>query len=101
MAGMEAPPAVGFALLTLGGALAALNFYLSFVRHPLHFLLGGTRDGIRNVSGFPVFGSLMLWIAAPLLWNYPTAAFAALTASLFDTAGLHWFLATCCFYRSK
>jgi hypothetical protein len=94
---------IGFALLALGGLIAGLNCYLSFVRYPLHVLQRGTRDGFSNVSGILLFGSLMLWIAAAVLWNHPIAAWAALTLSLFGTAGLHWLLGVVIFetYRQR
>ncbi len=79
--------AKGFALL--GGALSAHNFYLSLLRYPLYRLCGGKRESYRFVSGIPLFGSLLLWIAAPFLRSEPVWMWSALVVSFFDTLGLH------------
>jgi len=82
---------VAYILLGAGAFLTAVNFYLSFLRFPLHLACGRSRETYRWVSGFPVFGSLMFWISIPLLPSAMLAWCAALV-SVFDTGGLHWFV---------
>lgn len=83
--------AIGGCLAAMGGLLTVLNFLL-FLNYPMHRLRGGKPEAYRHVSGIPVFGSLLLWIAAPLLSSKPVLMWTALVLSLFDMAGLHIFL---------
>jgi hypothetical protein len=76
-------------LALLGGVISVLNFYLSWLRYPLYRLRGGKRESYRFVSGIPLFGSLLLWIAAPYLHSEPVWMWSALVVSLFDMCGLH------------
>jgi len=82
----------GIVLFVAGALITCLNFYLSFLRYPVHLLSGGYRDNYRWVSGLPLFGSLLLWISMPLLRDAPSMIWWALVVSMFDTAGLHWFV---------
>ena len=86
---------VMWSLAALGLLVTGLNFYLSFVRTPLHrFRHNGVTP--RFVSGLPIIGSLLLWIAAALCYKGGAsfAAGALAIMSLFDTGGLHWFATT-------
>jgi hypothetical protein len=83
----------GIALFALGTFISGLNFFLSFLRYPLHRYRGGTRENYHWISGFPAIGSLLLWISAYLLAGIPALMWIALAISLFDTGGLHWFAA--------
>jgi hypothetical protein len=58
-----APIVTGWSFFALAAGVALLNFYLSFLRVPLHRWLG--RE-CRRVSGYPLFGNLLLAGAAPL-----------------------------------
>ena len=83
--------AYGFALL--GTFISLLNFHLSFTRPLAHRYLRSTP--YKHVSGFPLFGSLLLWLSSPLFWSsgHPQLAVAAVAVSALDTGGLHWFFA--------
>jgi hypothetical protein len=83
---------IGFALFGLGAFLTIANFYFSLLRYPVHVWRGGTRENYRWESGIPVFGSLFLWVSAFCLTTQPIFMWLAIGLSLFDTAGLHWFL---------
>ena|SRR5688572_6792431 len=83
---------VGICLFVVGGLVTSLNFFLSVLRFPLHALRGGTVENYRHISGLPLIGSLLLWGSAVLLRENPIAVWSALALSLFDTAGLHWFI---------
>ena len=82
-----------FILAGIGAAVTVINFYLSFIRYPLHGLWYRDRS-FQWKSGFPLLGSLLLWIAALFFWlsgSAPKAAIA-LVFSIFDTRGIHWFV---------
>jgi hypothetical protein len=88
---MNALIIAAFVLGGLGASMTAINFYLSCVRYPLHRFF--RRDEpYKWVSGFPVFGSLFLWIAAVPLWWFGQRhwAIGTLVVSLLDTGGLIW-----------
>lgn len=77
--------------LIFGGAIAVLNFHLSFIRHHILRLCGWEP---RFVSGVPLIGSLLLVPAA--VWfgveGHPWLLLASLLAFLVDTGGAAWFL---------
>ena len=83
--------ATPYILFAVGAFVSLLNFYLSFLRFPVHAAFGGTRASYRHVSGFPIVGSGLLWLCLPFL---PSNAlrWVAAVMSAFDTGGLHWFL---------
>ena len=84
---------MSFALLTIGGVICALNFYLSFVRVPL--LRWIRRSGeIKFVSGFPLVGSLLVALAWAIGLASTAAEIVACFMILIDTGGPHWFLAS-------
>lgn len=45
-------------------SLAVLNFYLSFLRGPIHRWRGRSLDGYRNVTGIPVIGTALAAVGA-------------------------------------
>lgn len=90
---------VAIVLCGIGCLVTALDFYLSFLRYPLHRLSGGTRENYRWVSGLPLFGSMFLWLGAAFLTEQPPLLWSALIVSLLDTGGLHWFIATMVWYH--
>jgi hypothetical protein len=81
--------ALGYMLLAVGGAICAINFYLSFFRYLVHVLRheGGQ---YRWTSGFPLVGSglvvLSLVVAQLPGWAFLTGAALA----TLDTGGIHW-----------
>ncbi len=83
--------AVYFTLLAFGGALCCLNFYLSFLRSPLHRLRGRSRENYQWVSGIPVFGSLFTAVALFGLNEITWARWLAIVLILIDSGGLHYF----------
>ena len=83
-------------MLVAGSMIATVNFWLSFIR-PLSRRIS---DGpVKSVSGIPLFGSLLLWAAAWMFYPSSDLAWWALSISLIDTGGPHWFLGTL-FYHS-
>lgn len=85
---------IGVVLFSLGAFISSLNFYLSWLRYPVHRLRGGTRDEYKWVSGFPLVGSILLWFSIPCLLEHQPWPWIALVSSLFDTGGIHWFAGT-------
>ena len=87
------------ALLVVGGLLCCLNFYLSFLRYPVHRFMGKKKDEYRWISGIPVFGSLFVAISLLGIWQLPLFRAAAIGLILIDTGGLHWFAGTMLWYK--
>ena len=87
-------------LAGLGGLVAAVNFYPSFMRHPLRRLFRSGEPS-KFVSGFPLIGSVLLWSGAGIFlslggWEYAAIAFIV---SLCDTGGAHRLLLTLGYHR--
>ena len=79
------------AALGLGGCIAALNFWLSFLAARVHRLRRGTEPA-RVPSGVPLVGSVLLAAAAFALPNGSVMQLAALVLLALDTGGPHWFV---------
>ena len=77
----------GFGIL-----LTVSNFYLSFLRYPIHKRFYSNEE-YHFVSGVPLIGSGLLWICALIfmLVQSSTLVLATIVISLFDTGGTHWF----------
>ena len=74
-----------------GGLVCALNFYLSFCRHVLHRLRGGSRGSYRWMSGLPLVGSLLVALSIVRFYDAPWILTVALVLIAIDTGGIHWF----------
>ncbi|MCD4726956.1 MAG: hypothetical protein K8R46_04810 [Pirellulales bacterium] len=83
---------VAVGLFVLGGFICCVNFYLSFLRYPIHRLRGGTRESYKWVSGVPLFGSFFVALSLLKFWSQPYPCAIAIILILIDTGGLHWFL---------
>lgn len=82
---------IAWILFALGAWLSSVNFYLSFIRYPVHRFCGHSRETFQFVSGIPLFGSLFVLLSFGC--SYHPAWFNALRIGLIviDTGGLHWF----------
>lgn len=81
------------AMLFVPGALvAAINFFSSFLRYPLHRLRGRTPGTFRFVSGLPAIGTILIGLAVLLAWGDVRGVVIAAVLCVLDTAGLPWFL---------
>jgi hypothetical protein len=87
------------ALFGLGGWLCCLNFYLSFLRYPVHRIMGKTKEDYRWISGIPLFGSLFVAVSLFQFWRSPWLLALAVVLIVIDTGGLHWFLGTVFYYE--
>lgn len=79
---------LGWTLLALAGAVAILNFYLSFLRYPFH--QWWFKRGRDHVSGLPAIGTFLLAFALCFNRSGPMWLAVAIVAVL-DTGGLPWF----------
>jgi hypothetical protein len=79
-------------LFAPGALLALLNFFLSFLRYPLHRCLGRSRETYRHVSGAPGVGTVATAIATWAAWGDPRAVIVAAALCVLDTGGLPWFM---------
>jgi len=82
---------LGYGFYFLGGILAMLNFYLSFLRHRVHRLLGKPDGTYRFVSGILLFGVL----SAIGLMHLPENLYFGIGALIFlivDTGGIPWLI---------
>lgn len=78
----------GYILFAIAALIAVSNFYLSFVRAPIHWWLGRK---CPNISGIPLVGTLFLIAAIALLqWSALLWLLVILVCAI-DTGGLVWF----------
>lgn len=81
---------LAFVLFALGGLICLLNFYLSFVRYPLHRLRGRPADTYHWVSGFPLVGTVFVAVALALGLRDGAWLIASLVLIALDTGGPLW-----------
>ena len=79
-------------LFGLGALLCVTNFYLAFLRYPLHRQLGLPKESYHWVSGFPLFGSMCVAISLLGLHDIPAMIPVGTVLMLIDTGGIHWFI---------
>ena len=79
-----------YVVLGIGGAICALNFYLSFLRYSVHALLR-KRDQVRSISGFPFVGSGLVVLSLVLGQLASRAVLLGVTVAALDTGGIQWF----------
>jgi hypothetical protein len=72
--------------------LGFFNSYLTFIRPLLFRWRYGSLDQYRHVSGFPMFGTILISIGGLLGFGAVVTAFLGLAAWLLDTGGSFWFL---------
>ena len=76
----------------IGAWLCAMNFFLSFLRYPLHRLRGLAPESYHWVSGIPVFGSVFVALSLLQLHVTPWLLPIGVVLILVDTGGIHWFI---------
>ena len=86
------PVAIGLALFAVGGFVAWINFYTSFIQYALHRWRGGTREDFHGDSGFPIVGLICLLLAAFCLGDHRVLMWSALVVAAFDTSGPQWLI---------
>jgi hypothetical protein len=75
----------------LGALICLLNFYLSFLRYPIHRMRGLPRESFRWSSGFPLIGSLFVVLSLIGLHAQTDILPASIVLIAIDTGGIHWF----------
>jgi len=81
----------GYIIWVPGAFFCGLNFYTSFLRYPVHKLLGHSKDSFQWVSGVPILGSLLVFVAFILLRENPFFFWSSIVLVLIDTGGPLWF----------
>lgn len=84
--------AMGLGFVVCALPVAGLNFHLSFVRPALYRGRRGSMYGYRHVSGFPLFGNLLVVIGGVIGFGDWRTAGVGLLALTLDTGGYPWFL---------
>ena len=85
---------ISWAGFIIGGCLCVLNFYLSFLRYPVHRLRGMPKESYRWVSGIPLFGSAFVALSLLHLLSSSPILAAGIVLIAIDTGGIHWFAGT-------
>jgi hypothetical protein len=83
-------PYLGVALFVLSTMIAATNFSLSFLRVPVLRARGIPDSQIRNISGIPLVGMLVV-PAVYLVPESPWVVAWAISVLAIDTGNLVWF----------
>jgi hypothetical protein len=86
------PSAAALAMLLVGIAIAAMNFYLSFIRPRLFYRAHGSLDAYKFVSGVPMLGTLVVVIGTVLGFGTLLCTVLGLFAVVLDTGGSVWVL---------
>ena len=79
-------------LLTGGGIICFLNFYLVFLRYPIFRLIGGNPLTYRFKSGVPLVGSMLVALSLIEFWNNPWLLALAAILIICDIDGIHWYV---------
>jgi hypothetical protein len=92
------------AAFAIGAFVSVVNFYLSFLRYPIH-RWKHSAESYRHVSVIPLIGSLLLLLALLRFHSIAWLSNSAIALILIDTGGIHWFLISlvlhCTFHRSR
>jgi hypothetical protein len=78
---------IGYTLFSIAALIAVVNFYLSFVRAPIHWYRG--RE-CPHVSGLPLLGNLFLIMSLLVLERTPFVWSLAIAVAVLDTGGIVW-----------
>jgi len=84
-------PIVGYGIFVLGAIVSVVNYYISYLRYPVHRMLGNSKDSYKHVSGVPLFGGLVLigaWLLPQNFW----LSLATALLMLLDTGSISWFV---------
>jgi len=83
---------VSITIIVAAALIAALNFYLSFIRGLLFSLRHGSLDAYRFVSGAPIIGTLLMVLGVALDFGAVGIALAGTVAYVLDTGSSLWFV---------
>jgi hypothetical protein len=86
------PTIFGLVFLVLGLLVVVNNFYCSFIRWPLYYLIHRSKEGYRNVSGLPLFGEILITIGVVYDFGSIYSAALGIIAAFLNTGGSLWFL---------
>ena len=83
---------ISWVALLVGGVLCLLNFYLSWLRYPLHRLRRRSKESYHFASGAPLVGSLLVALSVFGLRSITAVVPVAIALIVMDTGGIHWLL---------
>ena len=94
---------ISWVALVVGGVLCLLNFYLSWLRYPLHRLRRRSKESYHSASGAPLVGSLLVALSMFVLRSVTAVVPVAIALIVIDTGGIHWLLGgqICRAWRAK
>ena len=75
----------------LGGLICFVNFYTSFLAYPVHLLIYGRNKPYKNISGFPLVGSLFVGLSLIGVHGSTWMLISGIVLMAMDTGGIHWF----------
>jgi hypothetical protein len=82
---------VGVVILALALAIAAVNFYLTFIRTTLYKRQHGSLAGQRTVLPLPILCTLLGIIGSTVGFGSIACAMMGVLAMLLDTGGAGWY----------
>ena len=83
---------ISWVAFVVGGVLCVLNFYLSWLRYPLHRLRRRSKESYHSTSGAPLVGSLLVALSMFGLRSVTAVVPVAIALIVIDTGGIHWLL---------
>lgn len=82
----------GIGFVAVGALVAAINFYLSFIRFPLYIARHHSKKGFQFVSGIPMIGSICIISGVLSAFGSVDIALVGVAAFVLDTGGSGWFI---------
>lgn len=82
---------LGYVLISVGTLIAVSNFYLSFLRIPIHRMIYPHRPDPGFVSGLPLVGVFSL-LGLVFVEVSAVIAVVVLVSLLIDTGGVQWLI---------
>ena len=81
---------IAWTAFALGALLCLFNFYLSFLRYPLHRLRGLPEESFRYASGIPLLGSVFVGSSLLGIHAQPGVLPVAIVLAVIDAGGVVW-----------
>ena len=91
---------LGYITWALGALFCVFNVYTSFVRYPVHVLLGRPKESFQWVSGIPILGTLFIVVAFILLREDAFFFWSSIVLVLVDTGGPLWVAGSLLYHKT-
>ena len=92
---------IAIVFLILGGFFCCMNFYLSFLRYPLHRMRCGKKDNYTWMSRVPLIGSFLLALSLLMHHAFSWLFVMAISLIAIDTGGIRWSLGTSLYHTGR